>query len=89
MTDYEKQQLENERRKKDLYAKVKEWFDKHPEAKFCSAETPTAGYDRKIVGIEKVADGVFCLKNWPGGNYPLDYWGVDLLAGVVSAMSKN
>jgi hypothetical protein len=89
MNEYEKQQLEKERRKKDLYARVKEWFDKHPDARFCGAEYPVAGNDKKIVGIEKVADGVFCLKNWPGGTYPLDYWGLDLLASVVSAMSKD
>lgn len=68
---------------------MRDWFDRHPDARFCNAETSLAGYDRKVVGIEKMSDGVYLLKNYMGGNYDLMHWGLSILSGVVSAMPED
>ena len=89
MTDYEKQRVEEQQKEKRLREEVDAWFKKHPDVKFCSVSYPLAGYDLKVVGIEKMADGIYLLKNYMGGNYDLTHWGLDILDGVVGTMPKD
>ena len=87
MTDYEKQQLETRQKEERLCSEVRAWFDRHPDVRFCDARCRLAGTDYMIVGIEKLDENVFVLKNYMGGNNSLTHYGLDILASVVSAMS--
>lgn len=87
MTDYEKQQLEKRQKEERLCSEVRAWFDRHPDARFCDARCRLAGTDYMIVGIEKLDENVFVLKNYMGGNNSLTHYGLDILASVVGAMS--
>ena len=86
--EYERKKQEEKDKEKRLCASVREWFERHPGRKFCDASYPLAGSDYKIVGIEKVADGIFSLKTYTGGGCELTHWGLDVLAGVVNAMRE-
>lgn len=84
--EYERKKQEEKDKEMRLCSSVREWFERHPGRKFCDASYPLAGSDYKIVGIEKVAEGIFSLKTYTGGGCELTHWGLDVLAGVVSAM---
>lgn len=89
MTEYEKQQLENQQKEQRLKEEVRTWFNKHPDVRFCDAKCRLAGTDYMIIGIEKLDENMFVLKNYMGGNNSLTHYGLDVLASVVSAMPED